>query len=169
MVDDEGKDTQDWKPSDFIPIRDALAGETEADNFGHAIVRTAFLGEIWNDEQVQALVSRWAQRTGLEERAIRLARAGDRLAKLAGLVRMRPDCLPGLVSRRTLRFSFKCQLPSLLQLRHRERNHRISRGTDEVVAEWQRLLDEGVVKNRAELARRMGVSRARITRALAHT
>ena len=85
------------------------------------------------------------------------------------VVRMPPDWLPGLVSHRTLRFSFKCHLPSLLQLRHRERNHRISRGTDEVVAEWQRLLDEGVVKNRAELARRVGVSRARITRALAQT
>ena len=60
-------------------------------------------------------------------------------------LRMRPDWLPGLVSHRTLRFSFKCQLPSLLQLRHRETNHRINRGTDGVVAEWQRPLADGVV------------------------
>lgn len=86
-----------------------------------------------------------------------------------GVVRMPPNWLPGLVSHRTLRFSFKCQLPSLLQLRHRETNHRIKRGTEEVVTEWRRLLDDGVVKNRAELARRVGVSRARITRALAYT
>ena len=77
--------------------------------------------------------------------------------------------LPGLVSHRTLRFNFKCQLSSLIQLRHRETNHRIRRGTEEVVTEWRRLLDEGAVKNRAELARRVGVSRARVTRALAHT
>ena len=32
-----------------------------------------------------------------------------------------PVWLPGLVSHRTLRFSFKCQLPSLLKLRHREK------------------------------------------------
>ena len=73
------------------------------------------------------------------------------------------------MSQRTLRFSFKCHLPSLLQLRHRETNRRIKRGTEQVVAEWRRLLDDGVVKNRAELARRVGVSRARITRALAYT
>lgn len=82
---------------------------------------------------------------------------------------MPPDWLPGLVSHRTLRVSFKCQLSSLVQLRHRETNHRIRRGTEEVAAEWQRLLDDGVVKNRSELARRVGVSRARITRALSHT
>ena len=77
--------------------------------------------------------------------------------------------LPSLVSRRTLRFSFNCHLPSLTQLRHRETSHRIKRGSDEVVAEWRQLLEDGVVKNRAELSRRVGVSRARITRALAHT
>ena len=82
---------------------------------------------------------------------------------------MPPDWLPGLVSHRTLRFSFKCKLSSLVQLRHRETNHRIRRGTEEVAAEWRRLLDDGVVKNRSELARRVGVSRARITRALSHT
>ena len=83
----------------------------------------------------------------------------------------RPVCdwLPSLVSRRTLRLSFKCHLPSLIHLRHRETNNRIKRGTDEVVAEWRRLLDDGVVKNRTELARRGGISRARVTQALAHS
>ena len=80
-----------------------------------------------------------------------------------------PVWLPGLVSHRTLRFSFKCQLPSLLKLRHREKNQRIKRGTEELVTEWRRLPDDGVVKSRAELARRVGVSRARITRALTYT
>jgi hypothetical protein len=31
------------------------------------------------------------------------------------------------------------------------------------------LLDDGIVKNQAELARREGLSRARITKALQHT
>jgi hypothetical protein len=73
------------------------------------------------------------------------------------------------VSHRTLQFSFKSHLPSLLQLRNRETNHRIKQGTSNVVAQWRRLLDDGIVKNRAELARREGLSRARITKALQHT
>jgi hypothetical protein len=66
-------------------VRDALIGKTDADNFRHAIVRNAFFREFWLDEKVQTLVSHWAKTTGLEERALRLADAGDRLAKLAGL------------------------------------------------------------------------------------
>ena len=85
MVDSEADGIGDWESTGFIPVRDALIGETDADNFRHTIVRTAFMEEFWKDERVQALVSRWAQRTGLEERALRLARAGDRLAELAGL------------------------------------------------------------------------------------
>ncbi|MFQ6030629.1 MAG: hypothetical protein ACE5Q6_24425 [Dehalococcoidia bacterium] len=77
--------------------------------------------------------------------------------------------LPTPVSQRTLPVSFNCHLQSLTYLRRREKKHRIKRGTDEVVTEWRRLLNDGVVKNRADLARRVGVSRARITRALAHT
>ncbi len=93
----------------------------------------------------------------------------EKRAAVRDIGRVRPECLPRLVSHRTLRFSFNCQLPSLIQLRHRETKRRVKHGTEEVVAEWQRLLDDGVVKNRADLARRVGVSRARITRALNHT
>jgi hypothetical protein len=80
-----------------------------------------------------------------------------------------PKWLPAPVSHRTFRHSFKCHLPSLIQLRNRETNHRIKQGTHKGVAQWRRLLDDGVVKNRAELARREGLSRARITRAFQHT
>jgi hypothetical protein len=79
------------------------------------------------------------------------------------------DWLPAPVSHRTIRVSFKCHLQSLIELHQRETNLRIKQGTSQVVSEWRRLLDERVVKNRAELARREGLSRARITRALQHT
>jgi hypothetical protein len=105
----------------------------------------------------------------LEVYALNKSALPEKVAAQGDVVRMPPDWLPGLVYHGTLRFSFKCRLSSLSQLRHRETNHRIRRGTEEVVAEWQRLLDDGVVKNRAELARRIGVSRARITQALSHT
>ena len=39
-------------------------------------------------------------------------------------------------------------------------------GRELVASEWQSLLNEGEVANRAELARRMGVSRARVTQVL---
>ena len=82
---------------------------------------------------------------------------------------MLPGWLPSAVSQRTIRASFKCHLPSLTFLHLRETKHRINQGTPQAITEWRRLLDDGMVKNRAELARRVGVSRARITRALAHT
>lgn len=104
----------------------------------------------------------------LEVYALNEASLPEKVGANGEMVRMRPVWLPSLVSRRTLRFSFNCHLPSLLHLRHRETKQRAKRGTDEVVAEWRRLLDDGEVKNRAELSRRVGVSRARITRALAH-
>ncbi|MFQ6027288.1 MAG: hypothetical protein ACE5Q6_07330 [Dehalococcoidia bacterium] len=116
------------------------------------------------------------QRAEVNEREITLEVYALTGAEMPGVVaaegevvRMPPDWLPTPVSHRTLRVSFNCYLPSLTYLHRREKKHRIKRGTDEVVTEWQRLLDDGMVKNRAELARRVGVSRARITRALAHT
>ncbi|MDA1129731.1 MAG: hypothetical protein O2913_13710 [Chloroflexi bacterium] len=68
----------------FIPARDALIGETEADNYRHVLVRQEFFKEFWGDEKVQALVSHWAKITGLEKLAQNLASSGDRLAELAG-------------------------------------------------------------------------------------
>jgi hypothetical protein len=93
----------------------------------------------------------------------------EKIGDNGSMVRMRQGWLPVPVSHRTLQFSFKSHLPSLLQLRNRETNHRIKQGTSNVVAQWRRLLDDGIVKNRAELARREGLSRARITKALQHT
>jgi hypothetical protein len=77
--------------------------------------------------------------------------------------------LPTPVSHRTFRHSFQTKLPSLTDLCQRERNLRCRQGTSHVTYDWQRMLDDGLVKNRAELARRVGVSRARITWALQHT
>jgi site-specific DNA recombinase len=97
---------------------------------------------------------------------------GSLAGKLGGqveVVRTRPGWLPTLVSHRTIRVSFKCHLPSLSQLSHRETNRRIKQGTGKVVAQWRRPLDDGIVKNQAQLAQREGLSRARITRALHHT
>ena len=105
----------------------------------------------------------------LEVYALNGAALPGKVADKGELVRPRPGWLPSPVSQRTLRVSFKCHLRSLTQLCRRETTHRINRGTDDVVGEWRRLLDQGAVKNRAELARRVGVSRARITRALQHT
>lgn len=116
------------------------------------------------------------QRAEVNEREITLEVYALTGAEMPGVVaakgevvRIVPGWLPGLVSQRTIRASFKCHLPSLTYLHRRETKHRINQGTPQVITEWRRLLDDGVVKNRAELARRVGVSRARITRALSHT
>jgi hypothetical protein len=85
MAECEAEGSQDWGDSDFIPIRDALAGKTQADNIRHAIVRSSFFWEFWEDENVLTLLSHWAQATGLVECGIRLACAGDCLAELVGL------------------------------------------------------------------------------------
>jgi hypothetical protein len=64
-----------------------------------------------------------------------------------------------------LRDVFEVRLPSLG--RHVAAERRARRGSTEALAErWQRMLDDGEVTSRAELARREGVSRARVTQAL---
>jgi uncharacterized protein with von Willebrand factor type A (vWA) domain len=57
-------------------------------------------------------------------------------------------------------------LPSLMRRCRKETKERVTTCISETVAEWRRVLDEGVVKNRAEVARRVGVSGARVTQAL---
>ena len=74
--------------------------------------------------------------------------------------------LPEVVAQSVLVDSFSCHLPRLYLRCRRESNSRLAEGTAHVVSEWQHLLDAGLVKNRAELARRVGVSRARVTQAL---
>jgi hypothetical protein len=99
----------------------------------------------------------------LEVYALTAAALPAKVGAAGEVVRTRPDWLPVPVSYRTLKFSSKCHLPSLIQLRNRQTNHRIKQGTEKVVTQWRRLLDDGVVKNQAELARPEGLSRARIT------
>ena len=65
-----------------------------------------------------------------------------------------------------LRDVFTVHLPSLMRRCRKEARERVAAGINETIADWRRMLDEGVVKNRAELARRVGVSRARVTQAL---
>ena len=85
MAEDVTNEIEESEDRGYIPVRDALIGETEADNYRHVLVRQAFFHELWGDEKVQQLVSHWAKITGLEERALSLASSSDRLARLAGL------------------------------------------------------------------------------------
>ena len=61
---------------------------------------------------------------------------------------------------------FSVHFPSLVRRSRKEIRSRVAMGREALVAEWRRILDAGVVENRAQLAKRMGVSRARITQAL---
>ena len=74
--------------------------------------------------------------------------------------------LPEVLSQSVLRDQFPCHLPSLDRKCHRECRARINHGIEMTTAEWQEMLDVGMVKNRAELGRRTGVSRARVTQVL---
>lgn len=47
-----------------------------------------------------------------------------------------------------------------------ERTGHVRRDPNERAREWRRMLEAGEVANRAELARRVGVSRARVTQVL---
>jgi len=73
---------------------------------------------------------------------------------------------PGLVSQSVLRDAFPCRISSLERQRQQKIIVRGQLGKDVMASEWQSLLDQGQVKNRAELARRMGVTRARVTQVL---
>lgn len=77
-----------------------------------------------------------------------------------------PDWLPGLVPQSVLRDAFEHCLPCLAPKVRREILCRVRKGKEVLATEWQRLLDDGVVLTRAELARRIGVSRARVTQVL---
>lgn len=74
--------------------------------------------------------------------------------------------LPGLVAQSVLVDRFPWHVDSLERRCHRERVARKGMGSAAVVTEWRDMLVKGLVKNRAELARREGVSRARVTQAL---
>jgi hypothetical protein len=74
--------------------------------------------------------------------------------------------LPELVAQSVLRDAYSCHLPSLSRRCRHESIKRISMGKDKITSEWQNMLVKGTVKNRAELARIKGVSRACITQLL---
>jgi len=72
LTEDELKDEQeleDREVREYLAVRDALNGETDADNYRHAIVRVEFLNEFYQDDKVQNLIMRWAKLTGLEEQS----------------------------------------------------------------------------------------------------
>ena len=73
-----------------------------------------------------------------------------------------PESLPHSV----LRDVFRVRLPSLVQAARRAVGERGLRGKQSVAAEWRGLLAGGEVKSRADLARRAGVTRARVTQVL---
>ncbi len=74
--------------------------------------------------------------------------------------------LPDVVSPSVLVDIFSCHLPRLYLRCRRESTSRLTEGTAHVVSEWQHMLASGEMKNRSELARRTGVSRARVTQVL---
>jgi hypothetical protein len=74
--------------------------------------------------------------------------------------------LPGLVPQSVPRDVFQVRLTSLLRRGLGATRVRMRDGRDAVEAEWQHLIDTGAVRNRADLARRQGVSRARVTQVL---
>jgi hypothetical protein len=77
-----------------------------------------------------------------------------------------PIWLPELVAQSVLRDAYPCHLQSLERRCQQGSRNRLSMGKAALACEWQNLITTGVVKNRAELARKNGVSRARITQLL---
>ena len=102
----------------------------------------------------------------LEIYALNAAELSEEVGPEGDMVRMRPEWLPGLVPQSVAWDRFPVQFPSLVSRKGQETRSRISIGSDATVADWRRMLDEGIVVNRAQLARRLGVSRARVTRVL---
>ena len=74
--------------------------------------------------------------------------------------------LPGLVPQSVLRDIFTVRLPSLARRIRRAARHRRELGRSAVAAEWMRELENGSVRHRSELARRVGLTRAGMTKAL---
>ena len=82
------------------------------------------------------------------------------------VVGMRPDWLPGLVPQSVLRDKSGVRLPCLVRRARKETRTRIAYGMEQTATFWRNMLDEGTARNRSDLARHVGVSRARVTRTL---
>ncbi len=76
-----------------------------------------------------------------------------------------PDWLPGLVPQSVLRDVVTVRLPSLFRWARSQRDS-LRRVESDFQATWQTIVDSGAVNNRADLARRLGLSRARVTQVL---
>jgi hypothetical protein len=74
-----------------------------------------------------------------------------------------PNWLPGLVPQSVLRDVFTARLPSLARRLRRVARDRARMGRQARAAKWRSHLDSGEVASRSDLAKRMGVSRARVT------
>jgi hypothetical protein len=77
-----------------------------------------------------------------------------------------PNWLPEQLPQSVLRDVFRVRLPSLLRWAHKGVSKRTREGRSELTAKWNSMLREGLVKNQAELARREGLSRARVSQLL---
>jgi DNA invertase Pin-like site-specific DNA recombinase len=77
-----------------------------------------------------------------------------------------PGRLPESVAQSVVYDEFCLVLPSLEARSRRQTRARRFQGSIEVAAEWQARLDSGVATTRAELARQLGVTRARVTQVL---
>ncbi len=96
-----------------------------------------------------------------------LVRAGAQEAEGEG--RSATACglwLPGSVPHSVIRDVIQIRLPSIVTMGRRAAAQRGRRGAAAVAGEWQRMLDGGTVRGRADLARHFGVSRARLSQVL---
>lgn len=92
--------------------------------------------------------------------------AVDRRQRFGGDFERGAVWLPGLLPQSVLRDVFKVRLPSLIAGTRRAIRQRARQGKDAVAREWGERLRAGDIPNRAELARRTGISRARVTQVL---
>ena len=65
-----------------------------------------------------------------------------------------------------LRDVFRVRLPSLVRGTRQTIRERAQRGKDAIASEWDAKLGSGEATNRADLARRAGVTRARVSQVL---
>ena len=79
---------------------------------------------------------------------------------------IRDVCGPELAPQSVTRDTFRVRLPSLARRAKRRAEDRRNQGKTKVTAAWRKMLESGEARNRSDLARRLGVSRARVTQVL---
>ena len=84
-------------------------------------------------------------------------------------MRLRPppriwlNWLPGLVLQSVIRDVFPIQLPSLRAWGRKEARNRSKKGQLTLAKEWRRILKDGMAVDQADLALKLGLSRARVS------